>query len=556
MRGGSLHVRAQLVGGRSLMCEGQLDSFTIALTFPDSVTIGVRVACFIQKSFGLFWVVRIWFQLSVFNRRIGPQIGYYTSLAEQQCIRDGEAINAQNDRFAHAHVPQGAIEDLGEVEVVALGLHVAPVVAGGAHRLELLVRRVGEAAVEEVHLLRLKCREGGRLLLDHEPSDLVQVGVGDVEVVGVLFEDPASALLGRGRVQGIRTGADQILRIARMLGRSKPGGLLLKKIFVLRFAGFDPCPIHLIGHALWIEDVLRQDRRAVEVGEAAQPVADRRHAAIEHGRIGDHDNVSAQIGFVIADEIVEVRAADFFFAFDEELDVAGKAARLFQVGLDRLDVHEHLALVVRGTARVNLAVADRRLEWRRGPELERIDRLDVVVAVVEDGRLAWGAKPVAVHHRVARRVNQGDVLHPCRAKRVRGPFGGAPHVGGVLRQRADARDRQVLLQLVDVAIAIDVDEVDDLLHDGSVPPFALLGSRSSVRVRLNTLKRASTEANPSRSTDPHAAAPVPRARASADAPPPFRALVRVARRPGRHRGARRRRRHRARPLAARRRSAR
>ena len=32
------------------------------------------------------------------------------------------------------------------------------------------------------------------------------------------------------------------------------------------------------------------------------------------------------------------------------------------------------------------------------------------------------------------------------------------------RQRADARNRQIFLELVDVTIPVDVDEIDDLVH--------------------------------------------------------------------------------------------
>jgi hypothetical protein len=57
------------------------------------------------------------------------------------------------------------------------------------------------------------------------------------------------------------------------------------------------------------------------------------------------------------------------------------------------------------------------------------------------------------------RVRDTDVVHPGPTKRFRGPLGGATHVTGVLRQRADTRNREVLLQFIDVPIAIDVDEI-------------------------------------------------------------------------------------------------
>ena len=126
----------------------------------------------------------------------------------------------------------------------------------------------------------------------------------------------------------------------------------------------------------------------LEVGEAAQAVADRRDAAIEHRRVGDHHDVGLEQVLVALDEVVEVGAADFLFALDQELHVHRQVAVLLQVRFDRLEVHEHLALVVGRAARVDLAVADRRLERRRGPQVHRVHRLHVVVAVEQDRRRA------------------------------------------------------------------------------------------------------------------------------------------------------------------------
>ena len=55
---------------------------------------------------------------------------------------------------------------------------------------------------------------------------------------------------------------------------------------------------------------------------------------------------------------------------------------------------------------------------------------------------------------------------PARAQRVGRPLCGAADVAACSRQRADAGDGEVLLQLVDVAIAVDVDEIDDVVHAG------------------------------------------------------------------------------------------
>ncbi len=217
-----------------------------------------------------------------------------------------------------------------------------------------------------------------------------------------------------------------------------------------------------------MEIALRPAQVELEVDQAAKPVADRRNAAVEHRRVGDDDHVGGEILLVGANEVVEVDAADFLFALDEEPDIDGQAARLLDVRLDRLDVHEHLALVVRRPARVDFAVANRGFKGGRGPEFEGVDRLNVVVPVIQDRRLAWRAKPVAVHHRMTGGVDQRDVLHAGAAQRLRRPLGGTTHVGVVLGQRADARDRQVLLQFVDIAIAIDVDEVKNLIHGSMI----------------------------------------------------------------------------------------
>ena len=136
-----------------------------------------------------------------------------------------------------------------------------------------------------------------------------------------------------------------------------------------------------------------------------------------------------ELALVGADEVVEMGAADFLFAFENDLHVHRQAAVLLHVRLDRLEVHEDLALVVGRAARVDLAVADRRLERRRHPEIQRIDRLHVVVAVEQDRRRVRRAEPVAVDDRIARRVDETDVLQADAAHLVGAPLGAALHVG-------------------------------------------------------------------------------------------------------------------------------
>ena len=116
--------------------------------------------------------------------------------------------------------------------------------------------------------------------------------------------------------------------------------------------------------------VLLPRRSIWKYDETAQAVADRRNAAREHRRVRDDDDVGGELGFVGANEVVEVDAADFLFALEDELHVHRQPAVLFQVRLDGLQVHEHLTLVVGRSARVDLTVTNRRLERRRLPQVE------------------------------------------------------------------------------------------------------------------------------------------------------------------------------------------
>ena len=184
------------------------------------------------------------------------------------------------------------------------------------------------------------------------------------------------------------------------------------------------------------------------------------------------------------DEVVEVGGADFLLALEDDLHVDRQLAGLLQVRLDGLEVHEDLALVVGRAARVDLAVADGRFKRRRLPQLDRIDRLDVVVAVEEDRRRTFGAQPVAVDDGVAGRFDEPDVVEADAAHLLGRPLGAAPDVAGVLRQGADARNREVGLQLLDVAVTVRVDEVDDVVHWRSAFSVSALGViGSGIRVR-------------------------------------------------------------------------
>ena len=105
----------------------------------------------------------------------------------------------------------------------------------------------------------------------------------------------------------------------------------------------------------------------------------------------------------------------------------------------------YLTLVVGGATREHPAVVDDRLERRRRPQVQRIHRLDVVMAVDERGGRPFGMQPVGVDDGVERRLLDRDVLEAGPPEGVCEPLGGTADVGSVLRQRRDAGDPQEVL---------------------------------------------------------------------------------------------------------------
>ncbi len=93
---------------------------------------------------------------------------------------------------------------------------------------------------------------------------------------------------------------------------------------------------------------------------------------------------------VAADDLVEARAADFFFALDDPPNPDGEFAGVGADRADRRESHCKLALIVRRAACEQLAVALCWLERRRFPEVERIDGLDVVMVIEQECEICRG----------------------------------------------------------------------------------------------------------------------------------------------------------------------
>ena len=137
--------------------------------------------------------------------------------------------------------------------------------------------------------------------------------------------------------------------------------------------------------------------------------------------------------------------ARLLLALEDVADVDREATARREDGRGRHQVEVDLALVVGGAAAEHPPSVHDRLERRRRPEVQRVDRLDVVVAVDQDGRRALGMQPIAVDDGMAGRLGDLDVLEADPSHRIRQPLGGASAVDGMRRDAGDARDPEELL---------------------------------------------------------------------------------------------------------------
>ena len=137
-----------------------------------------------------------------------------------------------------------------------------------------------------------------------------------------------------------------------------------------------------------------------------------------------------------------MRATGLLLPFHEHLHVDRERSGALpaEEPPDRLQVAEHLTLVVAGAAAEHPPRPHGGLERRRVPLVDRVDRLDVVVAVDQGGEGAVGVEPVAVDGRMASGGQDVDVLEAGRRHPLGAPLGRDGDVAVVDGLRADGRD--------------------------------------------------------------------------------------------------------------------
>ena len=199
--------------------------------------------------------------------------------------------------------------------------------------------------------------------------------------------------------------------------------------------------------------------------DAAQ--ANGKRGAIQrgHSRVGNNDGVAREFFFVRLEKRVETRAADFFFAFEHESQIAGQGRAGFDVGFDGFEMREVLTLVVRAAAREKISSLDARLERWRLPQVKRLGGLHIVVAIDHEMFAAFGFH--------ARRGGGDDGMALGRMDfgvqadvptMFRQPFRAREQVGVMFGLRGDAGEAQVGAELREEPFLILFEVVENRLH--------------------------------------------------------------------------------------------
>ena len=179
--------------------------------------------------------------------------------------------------------------------------------------------------------------------------------------------------------------------------------------------------------------------------DAAQRDGDRGRRPVPHAGVADERDVGLQLFGVRGEEGRQRRRSGLFLAFEQRGDMAGRAAELPE-GAAGLEKGHELALVVAGASRHDLlavrAGLELRLERRVPPEVQRIDRLHVIMAVEQNvRRLAARGLDAPDNHRAA----SGRMFGGLEAKAAElpdQPVGGPLAIGKMRWNGGDRRDRE------------------------------------------------------------------------------------------------------------------
>ena len=195
--------------------------------------------------------------------------------------------------------------------------------------------------------------------------------------------------------------------------------------------------------------------------QAAKGDGDCRRFRVPHAGVADQGALGLELLGIGFKEWLERGRAGFFLAFEQDGDAARQRPGCRLPGPAGLDESHQLALVVGGAAAGDRLAArgnflDCRLEWRINPEIERIDRLHVVMAVKQIMRgIRRGAGMMGNDHGMAGGVAQAGVEAE-RCEFIDKPLTGAAALGRIGRVGRDRLDAQKTEQALEAVIEIGV----------------------------------------------------------------------------------------------------
>lgn len=199
--------------------------------------------------------------------------------------------------------------------------------------------------------------------------------------------------------------------------------------------------------------------------QPAQSDADRRRVAIPHAGIADQREIGLEFAGIGLEERLQRRRTGFLLALEQDGDAARQIAMHLFPGAASLDEGHQLALVVgRPPTDDHLVVRPDLLDSRREriafPQFDRVDRLNVIMAVKQHMRRTGRAVMVRNHHRVAGRVANAGV-EADQLEFGHQPFRRLAAVGGIGWIGGDGLDPEQAEQALEALVEILVETVED-----------------------------------------------------------------------------------------------
>src|SRR5256712_12261617 len=120
-------------------------------------------------------------------------------------------------------------------------------------------------------------------------------------------------------------------------------------------------------------------------------------ALFGHVAVVADDTISLQLLRVLVNETRQVWTPDLLFALDNEFEIERNIAGTFEIALSRLDERDNIVLAICRAPRDNLPPTQLRIEGSRDPFLERLHRLDIIMAIDEKSLRARLRSGLSIH---------------------------------------------------------------------------------------------------------------------------------------------------------------